>query len=73
MVELVKLSQQQQNSRTCLEAVEGMLKRTNQEQKQMMSFLARAMQSPNSLATIGSVERMDKRVRGSFFQEDENY
>ena len=47
MVELVKLRQQQQNTRSHLQSMETRLKRTEYKQKQMMSFLARAMQNPN--------------------------
>ncbi|KAG4179619.1 hypothetical protein ERO13_A10G115200v2 [Gossypium hirsutum] len=47
MVELVKLRQQQQNTRTCLLAVEKRLRKTEMKQQQMMSFLAKAMQNPS--------------------------
>ncbi|KAI5400710.1 hypothetical protein KIW84_065538 [Lathyrus oleraceus] len=52
MVELMKLKQQQQNTRTHLEAMEGRVKRNEQKQKQMMHFLARAMQNPNFLQQL---------------------
>ncbi|TYJ14621.1 hypothetical protein E1A91_A10G129600v1 [Gossypium mustelinum] len=47
MVELVKLRQQQQNTRTCLLEVEKRLRKTEMKQQQMMSFLAKAMQNPS--------------------------
>ncbi|KAJ7979983.1 putative Heat stress transcription factor A-6b [Quillaja saponaria] len=59
MVELLKLRQQQQNTRSYLQAMEDRLKRTNMKQKQMMNFLARAMQSPNFVRQL--VEQKDKR------------
>ncbi|XP_022771156.1 heat stress transcription factor A-2d-like [Durio zibethinus] len=46
MMELVKLRQQQQNTRINLQAMEEKLKGTEKKQQQMMSFLARAMQNP---------------------------
>ncbi|CAK8573656.1 unnamed protein product [Lathyrus sativus] len=52
MVELMKLKQEQQNTRTHLEAMEGRVKRNEQKQKQMMHFLARAMQNPNFLQQL---------------------
>lgn len=52
MIELMKLKQQQQNTRTHLEAMEGRVKRNEQKQKQMMHFLARAMQNPNFLEQL---------------------
>ncbi|KAL2562027.1 hypothetical protein AAZV13_20G115200 [Glycine max] len=47
MVELVKLRQQQQSTKSHLQEMEGRLKKTEQKQQQMMNFLARAMQNPN--------------------------
>lgn len=58
MAELVKLRQQQQNTRTYLRAMEDRLKRTELKQQQMMNFLARAMQNPNFVQQL--VQRMDK-------------
>ena len=45
MVELVKLRQQQQSTKSHLQEMEGRIKMTEQKQKQMMNFLARAMQN----------------------------
>lgn len=59
MVELVKLRQQQQNTRTCLQTMENRLKRTELKQQQMMNFLARAMQNPNFVQQL--VQQKDKR------------
>ncbi|KAF7806910.1 heat stress transcription factor A-6b-like [Senna tora] len=47
MVEIVKLRQQQQNTRSRLDEMDGRLKRTEQKQQQMMNFLARAMHNPS--------------------------
>ncbi|XP_058748612.1 heat stress transcription factor A-7a-like isoform X1 [Vicia villosa] len=46
MMELVKLRQQQQNTRSCLQAMEERLRGTEIKQQQMMAFLARAMRNP---------------------------
>ncbi|KAF3456934.1 hypothetical protein FNV43_RR01588 [Rhamnella rubrinervis] len=59
MVELVKLRQQQQNTRTYLQAMEDRLKRTELKQQQMMNFLAKAMQNPNFVQQL--VQKKDKR------------
>lgn len=59
MLELVKLRQQQQNTRACLHAMEQRLQRTEMKQKQMMAFLARAMQSPAFLQQL--LQQKEKR------------
>lgn len=59
MSELVKLRQQQQNSRTYLQEMEQRLKKTESKQRQMMNFLARAMHNPGLLRQL--VQRSDKR------------
>ncbi|KAK7243127.1 hypothetical protein RIF29_37913 [Crotalaria pallida] len=59
MVELVKLRQQQQNSKGNLQAMESKLKKIEQKQQQMMNFLARAMQNPNFLQQL--VQQKDLR------------
>ena len=46
MMELVKLRQQQQNTRSHLQAMEQRLKGTEIKEQQMMAFLARAMKNP---------------------------
>ncbi|XP_058073947.1 heat shock factor protein HSF30-like isoform X1 [Magnolia sinica] len=46
MVEIVKLKQQQQNSRAQLAAMEEWLQGTERKQQQMMAFLARALKNP---------------------------
>ncbi|CAM8925614.1 unnamed protein product [Rhodiola kirilowii] len=46
MLELVKLRQQQQNTRTYLQTMELKIQGTEQKQQRMMAFLARAMQNP---------------------------
>jgi heat shock transcription factor len=66
MVELVKLRQQQQNTRTYLEAMEGRLKRTEHKQKQMMNFLVRAMQNPNFLQQLVQKKEWRKELEEVF-------
>ncbi|XP_020273360.1 heat stress transcription factor A-2b-like [Asparagus officinalis] len=59
MAELVKLRQEQQNTRTHLKAMEERLQGTEQKQQQMMAFLARAMRNPNFLQQLA--QQNDKR------------
>lgn len=47
MVELVKLRQQQQHTKSYLKTMEQRLKGTEVKQQQMMTFLAKALQNPN--------------------------
>ncbi|XP_071720704.1 heat stress transcription factor A-7a-like [Rutidosis leptorrhynchoides] len=46
MMELVKLKQQQQNTRAQLQAMELKLQGTEKKQQKMMNFLAKALQNP---------------------------
>uniref|UniRef100_A0A5B6YXN3 Heat stress transcription factor n=2 Tax=Davidia involucrata TaxID=16924 RepID=A0A5B6YXN3_DAVIN len=59
MMELVKVRQQQQDSRAHLQAMELMLQGTEKKQQQMMSFLARAMQNPAFIQQL--VQQKQKR------------
>nr|POE45098.1 heat stress transcription factor a-6b [Quercus suber] len=59
MVELVKLRQQQQNTRTYIQSMEDRLRKTEGKQQQMMNFLARAMQNPNFLQQL--VQQKERR------------
>ncbi|PIA45055.1 hypothetical protein AQUCO_01700542v1 [Aquilegia coerulea] len=59
MTELVKMRQQQQNTRSQLQAMELRLQGTEQKQQQMMTFLARAMQNPTFLQQL--VQQKDKK------------
>lgn len=59
MMELVKLRQQQQNTRITLQAMEQRLQGTEMKQQQMMNFLARAMQNPAFIQQL--VQRKEKR------------
>ena len=52
MMELVKLRQQQQDTRACLHAMEQRIKGTELKQKQMMSFLAKAMKNPGFIQKL---------------------
>lgn len=47
MVELVKLRQQQQNTRAYMQVMEERLRKTEMKQQQVMCFLAKAMRNPN--------------------------
>ncbi|XP_054822311.1 heat stress transcription factor A-6b-like isoform X2 [Prosopis cineraria] len=62
MLELVKLRQQQQNTKTYLQQMEGRLKRTEQKQQQMMNFLARAMQNPNFVQQLVQQKEWKKEL-----------
>ncbi|ESQ47577.1 hypothetical protein EUTSA_v10020829mg [Eutrema salsugineum] len=59
MTELVKLRQQQQNTKMYLTLIEEKLKKTESKQQQMMSFLARAMQNPEFIQQL--VDQKEKR------------
>ncbi|KAK6937570.1 Heat shock factor (HSF)-type, DNA-binding [Dillenia turbinata] len=59
MMELVKLRQQQQNTKAYLEMLERRLQGTEQKQRQMMTFLARAMQNPSFIRQL--IEQKEKR------------
>lgn len=59
MMELVKLRQQQQNTRSFLQAMEQRLQATEMKQQQMMNFLAWAMQNPAFLQQL--VQQKEKR------------
>ncbi|KAJ1423852.1 Winged helix-like DNA-binding domain superfamily [Sesbania bispinosa] len=66
MVELVKLRQQQQNTKAHLQAMEGRLKKTEQKQQQMMNFLAKAMQNPNFLQQLMHQKEWRKELEEAF-------
>lgn len=59
MMELVKLRQQQQNTRAYLQAMEQRLQGTEMKQQQMMAFLARAMKNPAFLNQL--LQQKEKR------------
>lgn len=59
MMELVKLRQQQQNTRAYLKQMELRIQGTERRQQQMMSFLARAMQNPDFIHQL--VQQKEKR------------
>lgn len=52
MAELVKLRQEQQNTKEHLKAMEERIQGMEQKQQQMMSFLARVMWNPNFLQQL---------------------
>ncbi|KNA13301.1 hypothetical protein SOVF_117980 [Spinacia oleracea] len=76
MSELVKLRQQQTNTRSYLQVLEKRLNRTEQKQKQMIKFLARALQSPDFLHQLAQqndrrkelVEQISKKRRRTIQQ-----
>lgn len=59
MMELVKLRQQQQNTRSYLQAMEERLRGTEIKQQQMMAFLARAMKNPAFIQQL--LQQKEKR------------
>ncbi|KAL3507827.1 hypothetical protein ACH5RR_033209 [Cinchona calisaya] len=59
MLELVKLRQQQQNTKAYLQELEQRLQGTENKQQQMMTFLARAIQNPRIIQQI--VQQKEKR------------
>ena len=66
MVELVKLRQQQQSTKSHLQEMEGRIKMTEQKQKQMMNFLARAMQNPNFVQQLAQQKEWRKELEEVF-------
>lgn len=52
MMEIVKLRQQQQNTRAYLQVLEQRLRGTEMRQQQMMAFLARALKNPAFLQKL---------------------
>ncbi|KAL2540622.1 Heat stress transcription factor A-6b [Abeliophyllum distichum] len=62
MMELVKLRQQQQNTRAHLQAMESRLQGTERKQQQMMSFLARAMQNPEFIRQLAQQKGKRKEL-----------
>ncbi|XP_004290633.1 PREDICTED: heat stress transcription factor A-7a [Fragaria vesca subsp. vesca] len=65
MMELVKLRQQQQSTRACLQAMEQRLQGTERKQQQMMAFLARAMQNPAFLQQLVQHKEKRKELEGA--------
>ncbi|XP_057783352.1 heat stress transcription factor A-6b-like [Salvia miltiorrhiza] len=62
VAELVKLRQQQQNTKAYLQAMEQRLKGTEQKQQQAMSFLARAIRNPDFLQQIVQHKEMKREI-----------
>ncbi|KAL1351545.1 hypothetical protein HN51_015456 [Arachis hypogaea] len=59
MIELVRLRQQQQTTRSYLQAMEQRLKGTEIKQQQMMAFLAKAMKNPVFIQQL--IQHKEKR------------
>lgn len=62
MMELVKLRQQQQNTRAHLHAMELRLQGTERKQQQMMIFLAKAMQNPLFIQQLVQLKEKRKEL-----------
>ncbi|XP_010426772.1 PREDICTED: heat stress transcription factor A-7a-like [Camelina sativa] len=60
MMELMSLRQQQQTTKSYVKAMEQRIEGAEMKQRQMMSFLARAMQSPSFLHQL--LKQRDKRI-----------
>nr|CAB3455828.1 unnamed protein product [Digitaria exilis] len=63
MAEVVKLRQEQQNTKANLKAMEDRLQGTEQKQQQMMAFLARVMRNPEFLKHLVSQNEMRKELQ----------
>lgn len=63
MMELVKLRQKQQNTRAQIQAMEVRLQGTEEKQRKMMRFLAKAMQNPDF------IRKLVKHGKGKELQE----
>ncbi|KFK34438.1 hypothetical protein AALP_AA5G144800 [Arabis alpina] len=61
MMEIVSLRQQQQTTKSYIRAMEQRIQGAEKKQRQMMSFLARAMQSPSFLHQL--LKQRDKRIK----------
>ncbi|KAE8663493.1 Heat stress transcription factor A-2b [Hibiscus syriacus] len=59
IAELVKLRQQQHNTKTCFLVMEEKLQKIEMKQQQMMGFLVKAMQNPNFVQQL--IHNKDKR------------
>ncbi|TQD85491.1 hypothetical protein C1H46_028959 [Malus baccata] len=64
MTEIVKLRQQQQNSREQVMAMEGRLLTTEKKQQQMMTFLAKALNNPSFLQTLAEKKAKNRALHG---------
>lgn len=64
MNELVKLRQQQQNTRLHLQEMELRLRGTEKKQQQMMRFLAKAMQNPDFIDQLVQRKETGKELDG---------
>lgn len=62
MMELVRLRQQQQSTEQDLQGIRNRLQSTEQRQQQMMTFLAKAMQSPSFLSQLMQQTENKKQI-----------
>lgn len=63
MAEVIKLRQEQQNTRDHIQAMEERVKETEKKQQQMMTFIARAMRNPDFLQQLRSKELEEAIMR----------
>ncbi|XP_062190159.1 heat stress transcription factor A-2b-like [Phragmites australis] len=63
LAEVVKLRQEQQNTKANLKAMEDRLQGTEQKQQQMMAFMARVMRNPEFLKQLMSQNEMRKELQ----------
>ncbi|VVA11789.1 PREDICTED: heat [Prunus dulcis] len=64
MTEIVRLRQQQQNSKEQVTAMEGRLQTTEKKQQQIMAFLAKALNSPYFIQNLVEKKARNKELRG---------
>ncbi|KAI4337150.1 hypothetical protein L6164_015598 [Bauhinia variegata] len=65
MAEIVKLRQQQQNSREQLIAAEGRLQATEKKQQQMLTFLAKALNNPSFVQQLVQINSQNRELQGT--------
>ncbi|MCE3051932.1 Heat stress transcription factor A-2c [Datura stramonium] len=65
MMELVKLRQNQQNTRAYLRSLELRLQGTERKQQHMMNFLARAMQNPDFIQQLIQQKENRKEIENA--------
>lgn len=65
MVDIVRLRQQQQQSREQIAAMEGRLQSTEKKQQQMMTFLAKALNNPSFIQQFAQMSAQRRELRGA--------
>lgn len=64
MAEIVKLRQNQQQSRDQIIEMEDRLIKTERKQKQMLTFLAKAFHNPSFIQNLSQISARQKQVKG---------